>query len=141
MIRISVVTCVLLGAAWSTACGSTPTAPSSPPVARVTGTVTYLPRIALPPTAVVEVTLADVSRADAPMIVVSTQRLETLGLQVPFAYSLTYDTATIDDRLTYAVSARITDVGRLLFVSTRRYAVITRGSPTSNVEVVVDQVS
>jgi uncharacterized lipoprotein YbaY len=90
---------------------------------------------------VVEVTLADVSRADAPMIVVSTQRLETLGRQVPFAYALTYDTATIDDRLTYVVSARITDAGRLLFVSTRRYGVITRGSPTSNVEVVVDQVS
>jgi len=50
------------------------------------------------------------------------------------------DTATIDDRLTYGVSARIADGGRLLFVSTRRYAVITRGNPTRNGEVVVEQV-
>ena len=42
---------------------------NQPSAATVTGTVTYRERIALPATAVVEVTVADVSRADAPAVV------------------------------------------------------------------------
>ncbi len=114
------------------------TAPAS--TAKVTGMVTYLQRSALPPTAVIEVTLADVSKADAPAEVISMQRLEANGKQVPFAYELPYDPSKIDERHDYAVSARITDGGKLLFISTQRYSVITRGNPTSNVEIVVQPV-
>jgi uncharacterized lipoprotein YbaY len=123
-------------------CGSgagAPAAPTSQPAA-VTGQVTYLQRVALPATAVVEVSLADVSRADAPAEVIASQRIETQGRQVPFAFTLSYDSSRIDSRFTYAVSARITDTGRLLFVSTRRYLVITRGNPQAGVEVVLDPV-
>ncbi len=75
----------------------------------ITGTVTYRNRSALPPTAVIEVTLADISLADAPAKVISTQRIEAGGKQPPFPYELSYDPAQIDPRMTYAVSARITD--------------------------------
>lgn len=121
-------------------CGAGPASPLAPtvPLSMVTGQVTYLQRVALSPSAVVDVTLADVSRADAPAVVIATQRIETLGRQVPFAFALAYDPARIDQRFTYAVSARISDAGRLLFVSTRRYAVITGGSPQADVEIVVD---
>ncbi len=46
------------------------------------------------------------------------------------------DPAKIEDRFSYAVSARIEDGGKLLFVSDKRYPVITRGAPT-NVELVL----
>lgn len=48
----------------------------------VMGTVAYLPRIALPPNAIVEVSLVDISRADAPAITLSAQKIMMLLLQV-----------------------------------------------------------
>jgi putative lipoprotein len=95
----------------------------------VTGTVTYLQRVALPPSATVKVQLIDVSRADAPAVVLGEQVIEAGGKQVPFAFSIPYDTAKIDPRFSYAVSARVEDGGKLLFINDQRYAVITRGAP------------
>ena len=96
----------------------------------VTGTVTYRERIALPPTAVVKVQLADVSRADAPAIVLGDEIIRTEGRQVPFAFTIEYDPARIDPRFTYVIQARIEDGDKLLFISDRSYPVITRGAPT-----------
>lgn len=106
----------------------------------VTGTVTYLPRIALPPNALIEVSLADVSRADAPASILSTQTIESGGRQVPFAFELPYDPAQIDSRYSYAVQARITVDGQLRFINTTRTSVITNGGPTQGIEIVVDPV-
>ena len=89
----------------ATACANTfpttlvsPTEPSNPPAAAseslpgtLSGTVTYRQRIALAPDAVVEVTLQDVSKADAPAEMISTQKIETNGAQVPIAYTLCED--------------------------------------------------
>jgi uncharacterized lipoprotein YbaY len=106
----------------------------------VTGTVTYLQRIALPPDAVITVQLADVSKQDVAAEVISTQTIESGGNQVPFPYTLPYDPARIVEGFDYAVSARIESGGKLLFISTQRYAVITKGNPTENVEVIVQPV-
>jgi heat shock protein HslJ/uncharacterized lipoprotein YbaY len=103
----------------------------------VTGTVSYLPRIALPPEAVIEVQLVDVSRADAPALVIATQTIVAGGRQVPFAFELPYDPAQIDERYSYAVQARITVNDQLRFITTERFSVITRGNPTQDVEVLV----
>ena len=63
-------------------CWCWPAAPRSPVVpasgggaatGQVTGSVTYRERIALPPTAVVQVRLVDVSRADAPAVLIAEQ--------------------------------------------------------------------
>jgi putative lipoprotein len=108
--------------------GVAASAPAS--TARVTGTVTYLQRVALPPTAEVKVQLVDVSRADAPAIVLGEQRIVAGGKQVPFAFEIVYDAATIVTGHSYAVQARIEDDGKLRFVSDRRYAVVTRAAPT-----------
>lgn len=110
------------------------------PQAAVTGTIRYLQRSALPPEAVIDVQLVDVSRADAPATVISSQRIVAGGRQVPFAFELPYDLATIDPRFTYAVQARITIDGRLRFISTQAYQVITGGNPTSGVDVIVEPV-
>ena len=103
----------------------------------ITGTVTYRNRSALPPTAVIEVTLSDISLADAPAKVISTQRIEAQGKQVPFPYELSYDPAQIDQKNTYAVSARITDGSQLLFINDTVYPVLTRGAPLTGVDILV----
>ena len=123
---------ILLAAFALAACSGMSAAPGGggAATARVTGTVTYLQRIALPPTAVIKVQLIDVSRADAPAVVLGEQIITAGGKQVPFAFEIPYDPAKIDPRFTYAVGARVEDGGKLLFINDQRYAVITRGAPT-----------
>ena len=117
--------------AWLAGCSTASVVPGVGGVAsaQVTGTVTYRERIALPPDAVVKVQLVDVSRADAPAIVLGEQLIDTAGRQVPFRFAIAYDPARIDERMSYAVQARIESGGRLLFISDQRHAVITRGAP------------
>ena len=103
----------------------------------IAGTVTYRNRSALPPTAVIEVTLADVSLADAPAKVISTQRIEAGGKQPPFPYELAYDPAQIDPKYSYSVSARITVGNELLFISDTFIPVLTRGAPLTDVLILV----
>ena len=99
--------------------------------ATVTGTVTYRERIALPETGVVvTVQLQDVSRADAPAIIIGEQVITDLGHQVPIAFDIKYDPSEIDERFTYAVRATITVDGKLMFTTTTHHGVITRGNPT-----------
>jgi putative lipoprotein len=116
-----------------------PEAGSGPGANRVTGTVTYRERIALPPTAVVTVRLVDVSRADAPSVLVAQQVIHTAGQQVPFEFALDYDPSRILASNTYAVQVRIEDGGRLLFISDTMNPVITRGAPT-RVDIVVRRI-
>ena len=120
---------------------ATPETAGSPGLSgALSGTVSYLQRIALPPDAVVEVSLQDVSKADAPAEVISTQTIETQGAQVPIPYTLEYDPSQIVERNSYAVRATITEGGKLTWTSTKRYPVLTRGAPTDNVEIIVEQV-
>jgi len=80
--------------------------------ARVTGSVAYLQRVALPPGTVIKVQLIDVSRADAPAVVLGEQLIQAEGRQPPFAFSIGYDPSKIQPNWSYAVSARIVDTYR-----------------------------
>jgi putative lipoprotein len=117
---------------WLAACASTSAVPAAggASVTKVTGTVTYRERIALPPTAVIKVQLVDVSRADAPAIVLGEQITQAAGKQVPFSFEIPFDPAKIQPQYSCAVQARIEQDGKLRFISDRHYAVITRGAPT-----------
>src|SRR5687767_10606730 len=88
-----------------------PVGPETPAAARVTlnGTAAYRQRIALPPEARLEVTLSDVSRMDAPSLVIAETEIETAGRQAPIHFALDYDPARIVPGGSYAVAARITD--------------------------------
>ena len=99
----------------------------------LTGTVTYLQRIALPPNAVIDVQLQDVSLQDVPATVIAAERYVAEERQVPIPFELTYDPAGIDPKHTYAVAARITVDGKLRWINTQRYPVLTGGgrSPAS----------
>ena len=92
----------------------------------VTGTATYRERIALPPNAVFEATLEDVSRTDAPATIIGRARLDKPG-QPPFQFSIQYDTAQIVATRSYSVRARVTVDGNLMFSSDQAYPVLTRG--------------
>jgi putative lipoprotein len=132
----------LVAAVLLAGCAGTRVAPSgggTGRTAKVTGTVTYLQRIALPPTASIKVSLVDVSRADAPSTTIGEQVIQAGGKQPPFAFEIAYDPAKIEERNSYAVQVRIEDGGKLLFISDTRHSVITRGAPT-NVDIVVRQV-
>lgn len=78
--------------------------------AAITGTAAYRERIALPPGAVLEVELVDISRADAPAERIAATRVEVQG-QVPIAFTLPYDPARIRPERRYAVQARLTGDG------------------------------
>jgi uncharacterized lipoprotein YbaY len=106
----------------------------------LTGTVTYLQRIALPPGEVIDVQLQDVSLQDTPATVLAEKRYFAKGRQVPFPFKLTYDPAGIDPGHTYYVAARITVDGKLRWINTQSYPVLTRGNPLTDVEIVVESV-
>jgi uncharacterized lipoprotein YbaY len=108
--------------------------------AAVTGTVTYLQRIALPEDAVVQVEIRDTSLADAPAETIGVQVIHTNGRQVPIPYVVRYNPAVIVENHTYTMSARISDSeGNLLFINDTAIPVITNDNPTENVEILVVQ--
>jgi putative lipoprotein len=92
----------------------------------------------MPPNAALIVTLADVSRADAPAETVESRRIEEPG-NVPVESS-SYDRSIIDDGLTYAVRATIEVDGEMWWTSTQAHQVLTHGAP-DHVEVMVSRVS
>jgi putative lipoprotein len=108
--------------------------------ASISGTVTYLQRMALPPNALILVQLLDVSLADAPSQVVAEQTYTLGQRQVPVPFTLNYDSSKIDEKHSYSISAKITLDGALRFISDKSYPVITRGNP-SNVDVMLKPVA
>lgn len=92
----------------------------------IDGTVAYRERMALPPDAVFEATLEDVSRADAPATIIGQARIEQPG-NPPFRFTIQYDPTQIQPNHIYSVRARITEGGRLLFTTDQRYQVLTQG--------------
>ena len=108
--------------------------------ATVTGTIPYVEKIALPSEGVVvTVKIEDVSRADAPAVTIGQQVIENPEQQVPIPFEIEYNPADIDERYVYALRARIEVDGKLWFINTSRYAVITRGNPTSDIELTVQK--
>jgi len=96
------------------------------PSGKVTGSITYRERIALPPDAVVRVALLDVSRMDvAATLIAETTIVPQHAVPIPF--ELVYDPERIDPRMVYAVRATILRGDNYLFVTDTHYPVLTRG--------------
>ena len=104
----------------------------------LTGTVMYRERMALPPSAVVEVKLLDVSLADAPAGVIAQTVIRPRG-QVPIPYRLAFNDVKILPGHTYALRASIRAGGRLLFTSTTHQPVLTGGADQT--EILVQRVA
>jgi len=93
---------------------------------QVKGTATYRERMALPPDAVFEATLEDVSKADAPVEVIGQTRIDRPD-NPPFRFEITYDPARIMASHRYVVRARILVNGKLFFTTDQNYPVLTAG--------------
>ncbi|KQW79669.1 YbaY family lipoprotein [Brevundimonas sp. Root1279] len=92
--------------------------------------VSYRERIMLPPGHVVSVRVEDVSRADAPAVVVGEASMTTGERGPPYELTVDVPTNRIDPRLEYAVRAEIREPGGALrFTTDTRHSVLTRGAP------------
>jgi len=94
----------------------------------VTGTLAYRERIALPPNAVVEVELRNVSLTDVRATVIASQTIVN-PTQVPIAFRLEFNPRQIEPRYSYVISARIMIEDQLAFINDHAYLVLTRGHP------------
>jgi uncharacterized lipoprotein YbaY len=113
--------------------------PAETPTSVVTGTVTYLQRIAMPPNAVIDVKLEDVTQANAPAQVIAEQKLTLGNRQVPILYELKFDSAKVDARHSYALSATISVDGVTRFAHEQPDPVLTMGN-ASHIDIVLQQV-
>ncbi len=105
----------------------------------VQGTVTYHDQLALAADARVTVQLLDASRADGTEVVLGEQAIAQAGRPLPFAFEIGYDAAAIRPEGDYVVGASIAADGGLVYRTTTRPAVITRGHPTT-VQLVLTKV-
>lgn len=96
----------------------------------ITGNATWRERIALPPNAVFEAVLQDVSRIDAGAPILGRVRIAGPG-QSPIDFTISYDPAQIRPEARYGVTARIRAGDRLVLVSDRLVPVLTRGAGSS----------
>ncbi|MGJ7549246.1 YbaY family lipoprotein [Pseudomonas alloputida] len=76
----------------------------------------------LPPSGQVQLSLLDVSLADAPAISLAELRLRCGGL-MPINLQLTFDSSQIDPRHSYALSARVEKDGQLLYINTSHHPI------------------
>ncbi|MBN8552851.1 MAG: YbaY family lipoprotein [Caulobacterales bacterium] len=121
-----------------------PTAPEAPEgpgashaTTNVQVTATYRERILLPHGFTLTVKIEDISRADAPAIVIAEQTQTLDGRGPPYVVTLGVPASQIDPRMTYAARAEIRSPdGRLRFTTDTRHQVLTRGAPAS-VEIVM----
>jgi putative lipoprotein len=109
----------------------------SPASETVSGTVSYRERIALPPNAIVRVTLESVG---APMEILAEQTIETQGKQVPIPFSLNYDASSIREDTSYLVRAQILVDQQLRFSGDAAYPTAPNEKP-AKVEVIVRSIN
>ncbi|MCB1103471.1 MAG: YbaY family lipoprotein [Opitutaceae bacterium] len=111
---------LLCGAVWLAGCSSGVIAPASRPM--MTGTVSYRERIALPASAVLTVRLLDITKPDAPEMVLAERSISNPG-NPPMAFSLPYPFGGIVAGRKYVIEARIEVEGRLRFFSVEPHVV------------------
>ncbi|MDR8340366.1 glycoprotein-polysaccharide metabolism protein, partial [Acinetobacter baumannii] len=102
----------------------------------VTGTINIRQRIALPPDAVLTVTLSDASLADAPARVLSQKAVRTEGKQAPFNFALPYNPADIQPTARILLSAAITVNGQLMFIIDTVQTVINQGGTHADLTLI-----
>lgn len=103
----------------------------------VSGTVTYRERVALPPNAIVRVTLESVG---TPTELIAEQTIETQGQQVPIPFSLNYDGSNIREEASYVIRAQILVDNQLRFSGDADYPT-SPGEKLEKVAVIVRSIN
>lgn len=102
----------------------------------VSGTIWIRQNVALPPDAVLTVTLSDASLADAPSRVLSQKAVRTEGKQAPFSFELPYNPADIQPNARILLSAAIAINGKLVFITDTVQSVINQGGTRADLTLV-----
>jgi uncharacterized lipoprotein YbaY/heat shock protein HslJ len=102
--------------------------PACAVTSQITGTASYRERIALPPGAVFDAILEDVSVAEAPAIELGRATIADPGAP-PLSFEIDYQTEDILPDRTYAVRGQVTVGPRLMFVTDTMTPVLTHGAP------------
>ncbi|MBE5251035.1 YbaY family lipoprotein [Mixta mediterraneensis] len=93
----------------------------------VSGSVYIRQRVALPPDAVLTVTLSDASVAGGPSKVLSQRVVRTEGKQAPFQFVLPFNPADVQSNARILLSAAIAVDGKLAFITDNVKPVINQG--------------
>jgi putative lipoprotein len=113
--------------------GIAPSAPDGSPTntqAIVRGSVSYRERMALPPDAVVDLWITDVSPGFTAAVITAEANVATAGRQVPIPFEVPYDAGRIASDHDYGLRAVIRSGERTLFSTENPQLVITKGNPT-----------
>lgn len=102
----------------------------------VSGTVWIRQKVALPPDAVLTVTLSDASLADAPSKVLSQKVTRTEGKQAPFSFVLPFNPADIQPNARILLSAAVTVNDKLVFITDTVQQVINNGGTKADLTLV-----
>lgn len=102
----------------------------------VTGNVLIRQKVALPPNAVLTVTLSDASLADAPSKVLAQKVARTDGKQAPFSFVLPFNPADIQPNARILLSAAVTVDGKLLFITDTIQEVVNRNGTKADLILV-----
>lgn len=136
ILRLAIPTSFGLSLVLLTACAGTPPPPeqaqakAAVEMSTVEGTAAYRERIALPPDAVFEAVLEDVTIADAKATEIARTSIARPP-SPPIHFSIAFDPAKIDARRTYSVRGRILVEGKLWFASDTAHPVLTHESGRS----------
>ena len=112
-----------------------PKRPSGPGVG---GTVMYITNVQLPPEAIYQIKLVELTREGAADRVIVEENYAR-PLSQPLEFFLRHEPKAINSHLGYGLEARILVGGRVLFATPRPVPVLTRGNP-KNTELVVEPV-
>lgn len=102
----------------------------------VSGTAWIRQKVALPPDAVLTVTLSDASLADAPSKVISQKVTRTEGKQAPFSFVLPYSPADVQPNARILLSAAVTVNDKLVFITDTVQQVINNGGTKADLTLV-----
>ena len=102
----------------------------------VSGTIWIRQRVALPPNAVLTVTLSDATIPNQPSKVLSQKVLRTDGKQAPFSFILPFKPADIKPDARILLSAAITVDNKLLFITDSVQTVLTGGDKKADLTLV-----
>lgn len=102
----------------------------------VTGSVNIRQRIALPPDAVLTVTLSDTTLADTPSKVIAQRAVITEGKQAPFNFVLPFNPANIKPNARIILSAAVTVNGHLTLITDTVQEVINQNGTRADLLLV-----
>ena len=120
----------------------TPTPATPTPAANwatLTGEITFAGDAAIPPGAVVDARLYDVSLQDVASVLIASQTIPSPE-RFPVPFAVRYDPARIDERHTYGMQVSVKVEGELVYVNDTAFHVLTGGYPSMDVAVEVMEV-